>query len=1078
MTYVPIDQNERELAEGQKNVSTSITAGAGTGKTTTIVNRITRALCDEGSELNVGNVAAITFTERAAAELKSRIRKELQRLSDLGNHRATIALTGLEEATIGTIHSFAQRILSRFPIEAGLPIAITLEDEAASKLRVREVASRFAEDLLSSLSEDDSEALYSVGISPLAIRDFYVELNSKRLLVNEDDVLSARQLDPKQEIDSFMSALNEWFASRDSEIAAFTPAFASSIRDNLAILNANYESLSDYSVKGISSLLSPLHTLVTPRTGGNAAKDFKDEMKSLFAGGLDGIAFIPIENMWRRELPNIWRIIQAEIERRYQIGKLTFDDLLVLSVKLLEEHEDVRQVLHDQIKLLVIDEFQDTDQLQWRLATLITSDKNGSGPIPGSLVLVGDAQQSIYSFRGADVGTYLEVRNAVETGKIQAEPRTLSVNFRSNQIVIDWVNKVFDNPATQLGTPFARLTAAEPNFVDEKHLPGVAVIGGPGDEVGVEDEAAYVASAARKAIDDSWMVADKPKMGAPKSFRPAKYSDLAILIPARTSLENLLEELAVRGIPYRSSDSAIVYDRPVVRGLLDAMKSVVGTAEAMDVWFALKSPLFGCDDPELLTYKKLGGRWSLPFGDVDEELAATRVHQCLAKLANIKRTSSTSKPADLMLRIVEESDIRSTYDRTPRGRFELECIEMVIRHSRRWANAGGMSIFDYLDWVSDQLESVIREALPESDDLIDESVRISTVHGVKGLEFPIVLIAGMANGRRTNLPTISVKQNRVEFMFGKNKTVGYKQISEKLESADRDAEHARILYVAATRARDHLVYSSAAKVNKDGTTRSWSGLIREAVADTVSSDAAKRFDNYVPQAGDLPQTIEPKYKAESTEWLGKLDEIRTRSNAKNVVSPSSLKGQSPDDTEEEFYFVSEGQDESPRDYLGEEIAGADVASLGNAFHAVMEQIMLRRLDQLTQELNDVISSALDSYQATQHQARLIQMIEGVLKSTFLGRVFDADKMWPELAVSATNDEGEIVEGYADLVIQEGEELTIIDYKTNLELTKEKIGNYKVQLDAYSEILESATGLKVKQKLLWHVLPEKIEVISV
>jgi ATP-dependent helicase/nuclease subunit A len=144
----------------------------------------------------------------------------------------------------------------------------------------------------------------------------------------------------------------------------------------------------------------------------------------------------------------------------------------------------------------------------------------------------------------------------------------------------------------------------------------------------------------------------------------------------------------------------------------------------------------------------------------------------------------------------------------------------------------------------------------------------------------------------------------------------------------------------------------------------------------------------------------------------------------------------------------------------------------------MEQIMLRRLDQLTQELNDVISSALDSYQATQHQARLIQMIEGVLKSTLLGTVFDADNMWPELAVSATNAEGVIVEGYADLVIQEGEELTIIDYKTNLELTKEKIGNYKVQLDAYSVILESATGLKVKQKLLWHVLPEKIEVISV
>jgi ATP-dependent helicase/nuclease subunit A len=155
------------------DVSTIITAGAGTGKTTTIVNRITKALCEEGSLLRIGNVAAITFTERAAAELKSRIRKQLQSLADEGDLRARDALIGLEEATIGTIHSFAQRILSRFPIESGLPIAISLEDEAASKLRVREIASRFAEDLLSSLPTEDGDALHSVGISPIAIRGFW-----------------------------------------------------------------------------------------------------------------------------------------------------------------------------------------------------------------------------------------------------------------------------------------------------------------------------------------------------------------------------------------------------------------------------------------------------------------------------------------------------------------------------------------------------------------------------------------------------------------------------------------------------------------------------------------------------------------------------------------------------------------------------------------------------------------------------------------------------------------------------------------------------------------------------------------
>jgi ATP-dependent exoDNAse (exonuclease V) beta subunit len=1078
MPYIPLDQPERDLAEGRMSVSTIVSAGAGTGKTTTIVNRITRAICDEGSELRIANVAAITFTERAAAELKSRIRGELQRLSDGGNERATSALTGLEEATIGTIHSFAQRILSRFPIEAGLPLAISLEDEAASKLRVREVASRFTEDWLDSQSAEDNEALYLAGIYPSAIREFFIELNNKRLLVNVEDALSGRQLDPKTEIDSFMERLNDWFESKDSELSALKDTLVSDIRENLAILNSTYESLEDFSMQEISLLIPQLHSLVTPKTGGPTAKDFKDEMKARFAGGLDGIAFIPVENIIRRAIPKMWELIQSEVERRYVGGKLSFDDLMFLSVRLLEDHLDVRRVLHKQIKLLVIDEFQDTDPLQWRLARLITSDTNESGPVPGSLVLVGDAQQSIYSFRGADVDTYLGVRNSVAEGTIEAEARSLSVNFRSNQKIIDWVNNVFAHPSINLGTAFAKLIAAEPNEVSGEHLPGVAVIGGLGADIRVEDEAAYVASAALKSVEDSWMVGVKSSDGKNKSFRPAKYSDLAILIPARTSLENILEELSARGIPYRSSDSAIVYDRPVVRGLLDAIKTVAGTAEAMDVWFALKSPLFGCDDVELLTYKNLGGRWSLPYGEVGENLAATRVHQCLLKLANIRRTVASSKPAEVMLSIVEATDIISTYDRTPRGRFELECIQMVIRHSRRWTNSGGMSVFDYLDWVSDQLQSVVREALPESDDLLDDSVRISTVHGVKGLEFPIVLIAGMGNTRRTTLPSISVKQNRLEFMFGRNKTVGYRQISEPLEHADRDAEHARILYVAATRARDHLVYSSAAKVTLRGTTISWSGLLREAVAESVSTDSAKRFDDYVHHLENLPQTIQPKFEPESPEWLGQLDNIRARSSAENVISPSSLKGQSPQSNEEEFSFLSEGTEESKRDYVADDIAGADVASLGNAFHEVMEQIILKRSQVVTQDLEDFMRSALFNYGASAHEERLKQMVERVMTSELLARILGSDNAWPELPVSGTDDEGVIVEGFADLVIREDHELTIIDYKTNLELTSEKIDKYTSQLNAYSKMIEAATGFKVKQKMLWHVLPEKIEEVLI
>jgi ATP-dependent exoDNAse (exonuclease V) beta subunit len=255
-------------------------------------------------------------------------------------------------------------------------------------------------------------------------------------------------------------------------------------------------------------------------------------------------------------------------------------------------------------------------------------------------------------------------------------------------------------------------------------------------------------------------------------------------------------------------------------------------------------------------------------------------------------------------------------------------------------------------------------------------------------------------------------------------------------------------------------------------------LIREAVAETVSSDAAKRFDNYVPYVENIPQTIEPNYLPESDQWLTKIDDIRARSAAKNVVSPSSLKGQPQDGYVDELFFVSEGVEETPKEYLGGDIDSGDVASLGNAFHAVMEQIVLMRLVDLSDELKAIITSSLDKYGATQYEERLTRMIEGVLASALLERVFSAGNCWPELAVSDANDEGLIVEGFADLVIQEGEDLTIIDYKTNLEMTQEKIIDYQVQLNVYSKILETASGLKVKQKILWHVLPEKIEEILI
>lgn len=1080
MKFTPSDQSARDAAEQFLSKTTFIAAGAGTGKTTTIVNRIANAICSPGDLHTVEKLVAITFTERAAAELKSRVRQEFQKRAEAGSQEAAAALASFESAQIGTIHAFAKRILNSFPIEAGLPLTFEVLDEASSKLKVRETASRFVETFFDSLDDQAKDLLHTFSITPLVFREFFIELNSKRLLVNEEDVLSGRQLDLTTLVNEFVKKLNAWYEDQRALWATFTPTLAPKIEENLVSLNALLNDGEDLTSQKIDKMQKVLNSLMRPgNAGGEKSNPFKEEARLNFEGGLSGLEFVSVENLIRSVLPQIWGILNDEVFARYSRGEITFDDLIVLAVELIEKNSDVRAKLHEKFNLLVIDEFQDTDPLQWRLAKLITTPAGDAGPSEGSLVLVGDSQQSIYSFRGADVSTYLNVQDLIGKPPMGGQLQTLQVNFRSNQKILSWVNQTFGHDSVALGADFTQLHPADSKLVVDGHVPGVTVIGGPDHEVNHKLEPAFVASAALKAVENSWPVFEKGDKNGEGKFRAAKFQDVVILIPARTSLENLLEELSVREIPYRSSDSAIVYDRPVVRGLLDSLKAVAGVAEPIDIWFALKSPLFGCDDFELLTYRKLGGTWSLPFGEPSSELASTRVYQCLSKLAEIRRGSGSLKPASALLRIADDAGIISTYDQTPRGRFELECIQMVIRQSRTWSNSGGLGIIDYIDWITDQLDENTREALPESKDQNDDAVRISTVHGVKGLEFPIVILAGMANQRMTKLPMISLKANRFEFKFLSGSSLGYREVSEELESADRDAEQTRVLYVAATRARDHLVISNVAKLNNDGSTSSWSGLAREAVAETVRDGFASRFDQFVAPVENPALTMQPKFVAESAEWLKRVHEIREISRKKTVVSPSTLSGETADVNDEPTgsALIDEGQ-EQPVNYVEDEIAGSDVAKLGNAFHSTMEFIIESTSKELDDSVVNKVEAALIEYGVGEHKERLIMMLGNVFESTLLKRIFAADRIWPEIQMAEINSDGELVEGFADLVIQEGQELIVIDYKTNLQLDATKLAKYKKQLDAYSQIIESATNLTVREKLIFHVLPEKAETLVI
>ena len=238
MNFVPADQAARESAKNSLADTTFISAGAGTGKTTTIVSRIVNAVCEPGSAFSMQKLVAITFTERAAAELRSRVRRELERRSVGGDALAKTALSKFESAQIGTIHAFAKRILGSFPIEAGLPLTFEVQDQATSKLTVRDSASRFVDAFFATLNEGDFDLLHKSGVGPARLREFLIELNDKRLLVNEKDVLSGRQVDAAKVVREFLAELNAWLDERKPEWATFGASLVSKIEQGLSELNA------------------------------------------------------------------------------------------------------------------------------------------------------------------------------------------------------------------------------------------------------------------------------------------------------------------------------------------------------------------------------------------------------------------------------------------------------------------------------------------------------------------------------------------------------------------------------------------------------------------------------------------------------------------------------------------------------------------------------------------------------------------------------------------------------------------------------------------------------------------------
>jgi ATP-dependent helicase/nuclease subunit A len=1071
-------QARRRIAEATGE-SLFVDAGAGSGKTSALVGRVVRSVLHDGVPL--AQTAVVTFTEKAGAELRDRLRAAFERVlrnsdDQTARDSAHAALNELDSAAVGTLHSFAQRILTAFPIQAGMPPLVEVLDEVGSSVsfdarwsgvwRAMLDDETLADPLLlalgSGVNSDHLRSLARAFGNDWDLIESHVLSETVRAFVLPDTGPLLRQAtllveqasDCRDDADLFLAVL----AKVDDWQRAM--AAAANDRERLSL------------VRGMADL----------KTGRGRTGNWPDLARlkqecTAFADAAAEIAARIADAALRPLARTIAGQVLVAARERVATGQLEFHDLLVASRDLLRSDGAVRAALQSEYRRILLDEFQDTDPIQIELAVRIaggeaaTADDWRDVVVPaGSIFVVGDPKQSIYRFRRASIETYLSA------GRHFGDRAELTTNFRTVEPVLEWVNAVFglvivEDAGKQ--PPYVPLTAHRKLLEGDDHRgPAVTVLGAelhqPRTPVAVqrEAEAADVAAAIRTAIAEGWTVYDEHA----RAWRPLLARDIAILLPARTSLPFLEAALESAGIPYRAESSSLVYQSDEVRALMAAARAIADPSDQLSCVTALRTALFGCGDDDLYRYRRAGGRF-IASAPVADELQDTPVGRAMVFLNQLYRRSRWLTPAEVLTEIAVDRrmlEVAQTTERDSRAREQWGRLRFVIDQARAWSDTAHGGLREYLAWSAHQALDAARVAealLPETD---LDVVRIMTIHAAKGLEFGMVVLSGMTSQPNRGRGVRLLWQNggyevKIVGSFETNDFAAAAPLDEQMD----DAERRRLLYVAATRARDHLVVSlhraeagqsTAAKMLVD--------------AGGLDHPAAQAFSATGLGADVLSPAEVPVPGRAYDDWLADATRVRERSRQPSARTASGLEGTEP---EVQWAFV-EAADPAARERIAGEAKGPRDVELPPWLKGRYGDLIGRAVHG-TLQVADGDEASVDAAAAAQSlaegipelSAAVARFARSALATDTVRTAFGRDH-WAELYVGTIEDDL-VLEGFIDLVYREASgDLVIIDYKTDTvtepHQIEERVRYYAPQVLAYVRALEAATGERARAELVF------------
>ncbi|MDA0270407.1 MAG: UvrD-helicase domain-containing protein [Chloroflexi bacterium] len=1050
------------------DVDVAVSAGAGTGKTHVLVERYLHLL----GHCTIPEIVAITFTEAAAAEMRQRVRMEVMQRAELEHHRRFV-----DEAVIGTIHSFCLRLLREYPVEAGLDpgAEILAEDEGDLLRRIASAAS------IDDAAEADNERAGALAL----IGTWQLGQALPNMVASRDDVrraFASMPGDSPEEWATGIRALLDEACARDLDPlrgrVADTLAEVQSVcldeGDLLALkVAAAAQAFGDTSGGDIQDWRTRLDAgqAAINLVGGRGAAwsmpvaDVKEELRALRDEVRLRLKRTPAWNDADQDsidaLPGL-RAIFEDACARYASAKaerhaLDFADLEIEAVRLLEEQPSVAESCSRRYRHIMVDESQDVSGTQARLIRRLIGEGSGRP----RLFLVGDAKQSIYAFRGADVERFQELRRLVMQWK--GLPLPLSASFRTHPALVQHMNAlfraVFANGAG--GAEMEPMTGRPSDVPPGPHLVLMPV---SRDDRSLTDisrrlmEADIIAEEIARLLAEGRPVWSKRE----RAYRPIQHGDIAILLRRFTNVYLFEQALEARDIPSATPSGSGFFQRSETVDLGNLLRWLAEPDDEIALMAVLRSPMFILGDDTLAALRGQGrARFIRALADPPAGLEADEAARCafaLDVLGDLRRRTHSASAADLLEEALERTGYEASW-------APLRGNEQVLANIRKFAGIvrglGDFTLAEVAEYLAQRRDETAAREGPAALDRPD-AVQIMTVHGSKGLEFGAVFVPeGHLDSTASHQPVrwrpdlgLAIVPQRGD----DDETVrpGFADLL-RLKDIDAEAEeHLRLFYVAVTRAADYVYLSG-----DDGDGDGWlhHGL-RAAAAGTLP-DAEVRPPAHVDLAG-IARQRNPATVAlpppDGEEWTSPLMERPTVIPLRSSTPATSLK------TGERPRFSGHG------DGLGR--------LRGSIAHRVIELAYTAApdVDIETVAREEDRDGLLDAAALAAMVAEVRVLLDR-FKASPIGEAIARPEAEAQFETPfAWYWNGIPVHGTIDLLYRDTEGWRVVDFKTDrVEPNGAAVtaAPYRVQLGVYARALEAASGRAPRAGLLflrtgeWH-----------